>query len=208
MAISLKKNEGVSLKKLSANTLTQLSFGLGWAPAGRKVEEKKGFFGSMFSETSHSSFDEKVDLDANCTTYDANGSLIEAIWFRDLRNRDGSIIHTGDNRTGDGDGDDETINVDLSRLNAAVKTLVFSINSFSGQSFEKISGISCNIYDGVSRSKSLIASYNEKITGPYTAVVVAKVQKGDDGEWTITPKSVLGRGRTYQDITSEIRSII
>ena len=48
--------------------------------------------------------------------FDANKQAVDAIWFSQLKSKDGSIVHTGDNRTGDGDGDDEVINVDLSKV--------------------------------------------------------------------------------------------
>ena len=81
---------------------------------------------------------DSIDLDASCIMFDASKQPIDAIWFGQLQSKDGSIVHTGDNRTGAGDGDDEVINVDLSRIPAHVQSLVFTVNSFTGQTFEKL----------------------------------------------------------------------
>jgi tellurium resistance protein TerZ len=79
-----------------------------------------------------------IDLDSSCVMLDETGQLVDTVWYQQLRSKDGSIRHTGDNVTGAGDGDDEQIMVDLSAVPATVKYLFFTINSFTGQSFEKI----------------------------------------------------------------------
>lgn len=61
--------------------------------------------------------------------------LLDSIWFGQLQSRDGSIKHSGDNRTGDGDGDDEAIHVDLTQVPSQVKSIVFTISSFRGSNF-------------------------------------------------------------------------
>ena len=48
-----------------------------------------------------------LTLDASCILFDEQNNAVDAVWFRQLRSKDGSIQHTGDNRTGAGDGDDE-----------------------------------------------------------------------------------------------------
>jgi len=53
--------------------------------------------------------------------------MVDAIWFRQLRSKDGSIIHTGDNRTGVGEGDDEAIEVNLERIPPEITVLVFTV---------------------------------------------------------------------------------
>ena len=70
---------------------------------------------------------------------DAN-QPVDAVFFGQLQSNDGSIRHSGDNRTGDGDGDDEVIHVDLSGVPSNVKTLVFTVNSFTGQTFDTVAG--------------------------------------------------------------------
>src|SRR3546814_13205292 len=76
-------------------------------------------------------------LDASCLVFDGAGNLVETVWFQKLVSSDGSIRHSGDNLTGEGDGDDETISIDLTRLPSNVETLVLTVTSFRGQTFDQ-----------------------------------------------------------------------
>src|SRR3954466_3259456 len=109
MRVNLSKGQKVSLAKRDGGTLTRVRMGLGW-----DAVKKKGLFGGLKSQT--------IDLDASCLLFDASGRLVDQGWFQQLRSADGSIQHTGDNLTGDGDGDDESIKVDLTRVPANVHT--------------------------------------------------------------------------------------
>lgn len=214
MAISLKKNEPISLKKVGSK-LSKISLGLGWEPVGKKKQEEKkpkGFWNSLFSSSepeirSYESL-RSIDLDASCIVYDKNNRQLDKIWFQKLTSMDRSIYHSGDNRTGAGDGDDETITVNLDQLHHTVRTLIFTINSFSGQTFESIENITCNLYDHSNGESTTLATYSEKMTGKYTATVIAKIQRGDDGEWNITALGKMGYGKTLHDIDSQIVSSI
>src|SRR4051812_12964011 len=127
MGVSLTKGQRISLQKEGGGALTKVIMGLGWDAKKKKA----GFLG--FGGGS-----QEIDLDASCLLFDESRSLVDAVWFRQLKSRDGSIVHTGDNRTGAGEGDDEQIIVDLSAVPATVKSLVFVVNSFTGQDFSQI----------------------------------------------------------------------
>ncbi|EFH9774009.1 tellurium resistance protein TerZ, partial [Escherichia coli] len=124
--VSLVKNQTVSLSKESS-ALSQLHFGLGWDPV-----KKKGLLGGLFGGN------DSIDLDAGCVLMDSTGKTIDTIWFRKLKSTCGAVMHSGDNLTGEGDGDDEVIKVNLSRLPANVEYLAFTVNSFRGQSFNDV----------------------------------------------------------------------
>ena len=121
--ISLKKGETISLYKSPVIDLTKggkgLSFvtvGLGWDSVKKtKTEEKKGgFFSRLFgSETSGSGYSEDIDCDA-FVIEKKDGCDVETVFFGNLSNKNQSIKHTGDNLTGEGEGDDESILIDLS----------------------------------------------------------------------------------------------
>src|SRR3954464_11565534 len=117
MSVSLRKGETVSLVKTAGPALTRVRMGLGW-----DVLEKRGFFGGMKAQS--------IDLDASCLLFDGSGGLVDQVWFRQLQSVDRTVRHTGDNLTGAGEGDDESIIVDLPALNPQVRTLVFVVNSF------------------------------------------------------------------------------
>ena len=94
MGISLVKGQKISLEKGDGSSLTKIFLGAGW-----DVAKKGGLFG-MFSGG------DSIDLDASAIMFDENNKALDSIWFGQLQSRDGSIKHSGDNRTGDGDGDD------------------------------------------------------------------------------------------------------
>src|SRR3954454_21055683 len=123
--VSLSKGQSVSLEKKSGGSLTRVRMGLGWDAA-----EKKGLFGKKRAQS--------IDLDASALLFNAQGQLVDQVWFRQLTSKDGSVQHTGDNRTGAGEGDDESIRVDLSKVPSEVTTLLFTVNSFTGQDFSQI----------------------------------------------------------------------
>jgi tellurium resistance protein TerZ len=126
MSVNLQKGQKISLDKEAGGTLTKITMGLGW-----DAVKTKGIFG-FGGKT------ETIDLDASCVMFDEANKPVDIVWFRQLKSRDGSIVHTGDNRTGAGDGDDEQIIVDLANVPANVKSLVFTVNSFTGQSFAQV----------------------------------------------------------------------
>jgi tellurium resistance protein TerZ len=190
MAVNLGKGQKISLTKESGGSLTRVVMGLGWDPI--KV---KGFLGFGSKQL-------EVDLDASCLLFDAAGNPVDAVWFRQLKSKDGSIVHTGDNRTGAGEGDDEQIIVDLPAVPASVKSLVFVVNSFTGQSFAQIENASCRIVDANTGSE--VARYNLSCQGSHTAQVMAKVYR-HDGEWKMHAIGENASGRTFQELLPRIK---
>ncbi len=181
MGISLKKGANISLAKESPN-LTSLIMGLGW---GQK--EKKGFFGTKKVS---------VDLDASCLLFDDHKNMLDAVWFRQLKSKDGSVVHTGDDRTGGGSGGpNEEIRVELNRLPANVNVLVFTVNSFSVDSFDGIPDAFCSLTNA--STKQEIARYNLSVEGGgHTGLVIAKLYKHND-EWKFKALGDWGSGKTF-----------
>ena len=91
MAISLQKGQRISLEKEAGRGLNQVVMGLGW---GMKQVQTRGFLG--FGAGTRQ---EAVDLDASCLLFDANGALVDTVWFRQLQSHCGSIHHSGDDRS-------------------------------------------------------------------------------------------------------------
>ncbi|HHK2384204.1 TPA: TerD family protein, partial [Pseudomonas aeruginosa] len=109
MALSLQKGGNLSLSK-EAPGLTKILVGLGWDP--RSTD------GTQF------------DLDASAFLLNASGKVrgdADFIFYNQLKSPDGSVEHTGDNRDGAGDGDDEAIKVDLSRVPVDVDKIAFTV---------------------------------------------------------------------------------
>lgn len=125
MTVSLAKGQKISLAKPGGGSLTAVRMGLGWDPV-----KKKGVFGRLKTQS--------IDLDASALLFDGGRNLVDAVWFNQLTSKDGAVRHTGDNLTGDGAGDDESIIVDLTRLPRQVTQIVFTVNSFTGQDFSQV----------------------------------------------------------------------
>lgn len=189
MSISLAKNQTISLTKESGGTLTKVRMGTGWDPL-----KKSGFFGKMFSS-------DEIDLDASVILFDDQKNPIDVVFFNKLKSDDGAIIHTGDNLTGEGEGDDESIIVNLHELNPSVTGLVFTVNSFQGQSFKEVDNAFCRLVDEMSGGKE-IARFNLSEQGAHTGVIMA-VLKREANDWSMRAVGKPMQGRTFQDMIPE-----
>ena len=194
MAINLQKGQKISLSKESGGALTKVVMGLGWDAKKVSVGLLKGMFGGGGASDS-------IDLDASCVLFDEQNKVVDTVWFRQLKSRDGSIVHTGDNRTGDGDGDDEQIIVALDKIPANVKSLVFTVSSFTGQTFDAIDNAFCRLVD--SSTNNEVARYTLSSQGSHTAQIMAKVYR-HNGEWKMHAIGENGNGRTIESLLPQI----
>lgn len=109
MAISLQKGGNVNLSK-EAPGLTKVIIGLGWDP--RSTD------GAAF------------DLDGSAFMLKADAKVrgdADFIFYNNLKSADGSVVHSGDNTTGAGDGDDEFVNIDLTKVPADIDKVVLGV---------------------------------------------------------------------------------
>ena len=187
MSVSLSKKQTVSLSKTASNELTNITIGLGWDAA----KKKKGFFSSLLGGGS-----DDIDLDASCVLLDANSQPIDTVWFRQLKSNCGAVKHDGDNLTGDGDGDDEVIHVDLRALPVNVEYLAFTVNSFRGQTFDEVDNAFCRVLDnkGVELTKFELSDH-----GKHTGILIASLRR-QGGEWNFTAHGLASPGRTVDDM--------
>ena len=136
MVLSLKKGEGVSLRK-EENDLSQITMGLGWDMAD--PVQKKGFFTALFAAKPAD-----YDLDAVAFILDGNGKVAslgaqndliggDVVFFNSQQHPSGHIWLTGENRTGVGDGDDEQIIVKLNSLSEKYQRIVFVVSIYEGR---------------------------------------------------------------------------
>ena len=188
MAVNLQKGQKISLEKEAGGTLTSVVMGLGW-----DVAKKKGLFG--FGR------EQSIDLDASCFIFDDNNNPIDLVYFGQLASRDGSVQHSGDNRTGEGDGDDEQIAVALNRIPVNVKTLVFTVSNYTGQNFSQVENAYCRLVDGQTGKE--IARYNLSAQGNHTAQIMAKVYR-HNGEWKMHAIGENSQGATPDLILPKI----
>lgn len=185
MGVNLTKGQTVSLVKESGGSLSQVRMGLGW-----DAIKKKGLFGGV-KEVS-------VDLDASALLFSADRQVLDVVYYGNLRSKDNSLIHTGDNLTGQGEGDDESIMVDLPRVSPTVAHIVFVVSSYSGQNFSQIENAFARVVDSADRDKELVR-YQLTGSGTHTAVVMARVSRQGNG-WTFTAIGTPGNARTAEQL--------
>ncbi|MBW7983096.1 TerD family protein [Enterobacillus tribolii] len=193
--VSLSKNQSVSLAKQSPS-ISRVQFGLGWDAA----KKKKGFLSGLFGGGGNDS----IDLDASCVLLDQSGEPLDVVWFRQLESRCGSVVHTGDNLTGEGDGDDEVIMVDLQRLPANVEYLAFTVNSFRGQTFNDVENAFCRVLD---QSGKEMARYELSEQGAHTGIIISSLRR-NGGQWDFTAHGVAARGRIIDEMMPQIVEIV
>lgn len=192
--VNLQKGQSVSLEKRGGGALTRVTMGLGWDV--RKAKGLLGLFGGGGGE---------IDLDASCLMFDADRRLLDQVWFRQLKSKDGSIVHSGDNLTGEGDGDDETIHVDLTRLPPAAQALVFTVNSFRGDSFDRIDNAYCRLLDAATGAE--LARFDLTGAGSHTGQVMAQVVREGTG-WTMKALGERTSGRTFHEMMPAITAAL
>jgi tellurium resistance protein TerZ len=172
--------------------------GLGWDPV--KSGGGGGFLSRLFSGG-----DEDIDLDASCLLFDSGRQVLDTVYFGQLKSRDGAIQHTGDNLTGEGEGDDESIIVQLDRLPATVEALVFTVNSFRGQTFDSVESAFCRLVD--ENNGEEMARFNLSEKGKHTGVVMAVVRRSGGG-WQMTAIGSTTMGRTVRDLVADAQQAI
>lgn len=135
MSISLSKGGNISLSK-EVPSLSKITVGLGWDP---KVTDGVEF-----------------DLDASAFVLNAAGRTISDkhfIFYNNLKSPDGAVVHTGDNTTGQGDGDDETLTVDLKALSQEAARIAFTVTIHDAdarkQNFGLVAGSFIRVVDSV-----------------------------------------------------------
>ncbi len=186
MAITLTKGQQISLEKTGGGTLSVVRMGLGWQAAPRK-----GLLARLTGPA-------EVDLDASAVLF-AGREPVDVVFFQHLVSEDGAVRHTGDNLVGGvgQGGDDEAILVDLARLPVHVDQIVFTVNSFTGQTFADVQNAFCRLIDETNGQE--LARYTLSGGGAYTAQIMAKVHRSG-GNWHMSAIGEPAQGRTFQDL--------
>lgn len=105
-----------------------------------------------------------IDLDASAIMLDERLKVIEIVSFSHQVSRDGTVRHSGDDRSGKGGGDDEIIYVDLEKLNPVCKYLAFIVCSYSGQRFNNVDNASCHLFVPIKANQEQLLRQDELAT--------------------------------------------
>lgn len=205
--IALEKKTGINLKKGSSiqlekqgRKLNHICIGLNWGAIPRK-----GLLSTLISSPI------TVDLDGAVTAY-GDGGIKETVFFNQLYSSDGAILHSGDDLTGDLDGDDgldnEVITIDLSMVDADVNALYIFLNSYKGQDFGTIPYSKLRIYEGTpNHVDDVLATFNlsteEKYKG-YVSMIMGKIERRKNG-WQFTTIGEPVKARKIPDVARHIK---
>ena len=202
MAINLQKGQRVDLTKGNPG-LTKIMVGLGWDPVQSGGGGK--LFGGLFGGGGSSS---NVDCDASVIMLGANDKLQhnkDVIYFGNLKSNDGSVQHSGDNLTGDGDGDDEQIMIDLSRVPANIQKLVFVVNIYDcvkrKQHFGMIHNAFIRVVNPTTNQELLHYNLTDNYSG-LTCLVTGEIYRHGN-EWKF---AAIGSGTNAASLSEVVRS--
>ena len=170
MAINLQKGQRVSLDSSMKLALV----GLGW-------------------DTNRYDGGADFDLDASAFMLGENGKLLrdeDFVFYNNLNGRDGAVVHTGDNLTGDGDGDDEVIMIDFSKIPSEIKKIAICVTIHDAEARRQNFGQVSNAYIRIAKLSDEFDTVGEPVLkfdleeefSIETALVVAEIYF-KNGEW-------------------------
>ena len=203
--INLNKGQQISLSKMPSidlskggRGLSKVIVGLGWDPVTEKVS-KKGLFGRSIPSRGP-----EIDCDAFAFVLH-NGQIKNKdnlVYFGNLENKDRTIRHMGDNLTGDGDGDDEQIVIDLSRINA--DSIVIAVNIYrgkeKGQHFGNLQNAFIRIVDMNTNNELCKFTLDNKYDGA-TSVIFGELIN-NNGEWNFKAIGEASKGNSISEVVS------
>ncbi|GAA0122702.1 MAG: TerD family protein [Clostridium argentinense] len=168
MGVMLKKGQKVDLTK-GYPKLTKIIVGLGW-------------------DTNLYDGGYDFDLDAAAFLLAANGRVLrdeDFVFYNNLSHESGSVLHMGDNLTGDGEGDDEQITIDLTKIPSNIEKIAFTVTIHEAdvrrQNFGQVSNAFVRIVDASTDKELLKYDLGEDFSVE-TALVVAEIYR-HNGEW-------------------------
>src|SRR4029079_2706840 len=103
-------------------------------------------------------------------------------FYNNLSTRDGSVTHQGDNQSGTGEGDDESIRVDLGRVHGPVDTILFLVSSYMGQSLAWVANAYCRLVDDETDEE--LARFTLTFSIEETGAVLALLRRTPSG-WAL-----------------------
>ena len=188
MAVNLQKGQKVDLKKSDGSNLKRVIVGLGWD----------------MTDEGHS-----IDCDASAFAC-KGGKLVstsDVVYFGHLQHQSGGIIHTGDNLTGEGDGDDEQIIVDFSKLPNDYDKIIFVVNIYKStqrkQQFGMIQNAFIRIVDAETNAELCKYNLTENYDG-MTAMIFGEIYLRN-GQWKFNAIGQGTKDSSIDEMTARFR---
>jgi len=147
----------------------------------------------------------ECDLDVSAVLMDSNGRDVEAVFFGRLESQEHGIQHTGDNLTGEGDGDDEQIIVNLDKIGSSVQQIFFAVNIYTPhRTFMQVAEPFCRVVDNSSGAE--LCRYALRDAGSESGLIIARIAREAGGRWGFHALGLPCRGRTYKDSLPQLRA--
>jgi stress response protein SCP2 len=205
MAINLQKGQRVDLTKGNPG-LSRIMVGLGWDPVKKSGGGGGGgLFGGLFGGGGSGA---NVDCDASVIMLGANDKLQnnnDVIYFGNLKSKDGSVSHSGDNLTGDGDGDDEQVSIELNKVPSHVEKLVFVVNIYDAvkrkQHFGMIQNAFIRVVNPANNQELIKYNLTDDYSGK-TSLIVGEIYRHGN-EWKF---AAVGTGTNAAGLSDVVRS--
>jgi len=185
-SINLSKGARVDLTKTNPS-VKQFKVGLGWNP--------------------NTSSGQTFDVDVSALILGENGKRVSDnhfVFYNNLKSPNDFVVHNGDNRTGEGEGDDETLVVDFAKATPAEKAVLFVVTihdaAAKNQNFGQISGAFIRVVDNATGTEIMKYDLGEDFSVE-TAVLFGKIYE-KDGEWKFSAEGV-GKKGGLQDYLNE-----
>ncbi len=199
MTVNLQKGQKVDLTK-SGSGLNNILIGLGWDPVKKSG---RGILSSLFGIGNGPAF----DVDASVIMLNEQSKLAKkdnVVYYGNLKDPSGSVMHMGDNLTGEGEGDDEQIKIDLNRVPNDIHHLIFVVNIYDckskKQDFGSIENAYIRVANGTSGQELMKFDLTENYAGK-TALIAGEVYRYSN-EWKF---AAIGEGTNDGSLSEMVR---
>merc|ERR1719291_71174 len=146
----------------------------------------------------------EVDIDVSAICLSQEGQELGAVFFGNTE--DFGLEHSGDNVTGEGDGDDEVISADLDKIPAKVDQIFFVVNVYTkGKTFDQISNAYCRIYDSTG---SELARYLLREGRNEKGLIISRLFREPGSRWGFQALGQFCRGTMWKDAVPEVRALV
>ncbi len=136
-------------------------------------EDKVGMIGKLLKS------DSQHDLDISCYIYNKSGEFVDFVGAeaQDSMDQSGKIYHSGDDMSGEGEGDDERISIELAELPDDIHAIVFMVEIRSNHVFNEVEGVTTRIVDSFTENDLLNLTLNHSSSENKNACVLASVYR-------------------------------
>ncbi|KAF4711341.1 hypothetical protein FOZ63_007426 [Perkinsus olseni] len=154
----------------------------------------------------------QVDLDVSCVLMDKSGEVLETVFFGNLRSERrhsavGAVVHTGDNLTGEGSGDDEQVILHMDQFGPSVYNIFFVINIYTrGVTFAQVANPYCRVVDASTGAE--LCRYRLNDAGQQNALVIARLARNPTGNFGFHALGVSSTGTIWKDTVPDLQRLV